>query len=243
MTTTGLTLKYWDGRGLMETARIMLAIAGHFPGTGYTDQRGAPVVGDHSLDCNLGRLPAIQTAEGATIGQSAAIFQYVATITGLNGANIVEASQITSIAEHLRELDQAFRKLVPYGTEPSEAALATFFDSADATDFAGPADGAKRDARNLLWFMGRMERLVGDGFAVGGKISLADVLIYRAFGDSLGEAQANEGLPAHRREPFGSLARVNAALGKHPKLAKIVASVAAHPNIAKWLATRGKQGF
>ena len=165
------------------------------------------------------------TADGATIGQSSAINSYVAGVTGLNGATPVEAAQILAFSE------------------PTEAANATFFDSNDATDFAGPADGAKRDARNLLWFMGRMERLVGDGFAVGGKISLADVLIYRAFGDSLSEAQANEGLPAHRREPFGSLARVNAALGKHPKLAKIVASVAAHPNIAKWLATRGKQGF
>jgi glutathione S-transferase len=214
-----------------------------FPQTGYTDARGAPTPGDSSLDCNLGRLPALVTADGATIGQSSAINSYVAGVTGLNGATPVEAAQILAFSEHLKELDQAYRKLCPYGTEPTEAANATFFDSNDATDFAGPADGAKRDARNLLWFMGRMERLVGDGFAVGGKISLADVLIYRAFGDSLSEAQANEGLPAHRREPFGSLARVNAALGKHPKLAKIVASVAAHPNIAKWLATRGKQGF
>ncbi len=200
-------------------------------------------MGDHSLDCNLGRLPAIQTAEGATIGQSAAIFQYVATITGLYGANIVEASQITSIAEHLRELDQAFRKLVPYGTEPSEAALATFFDSADATDFAGPADGAKRDARQLQWFMGRLERLVGDGFAVGGKLSLADVLIFRAFGDALTPEQAKGELPAHRRDPFASLARTNAALAKHPRISKIVANVAAHPNVAKWLSERGPQGF
>jgi glutathione S-transferase len=191
----------------------------------------------------LGRLPVLVTREGATVGQSAAINQYVAQLTGLNGASPLEAAQIVSMHEHLTELNQQFRKLVPYGVEPTEAAMATFFDSSEAADFAGLADGAKRDARNLQWYMGRLERLVGDDFAVGGKLTLADVEIYRAFGDSLTVEQAAPGLPAHRREPWGSLERTKKALAAHPKIAKIVDAVHNHPAIQKWLAARGPQGF
>ena len=177
------------------------------------------------------------------VGQSVAINFFVAQHVGMMGASPLEAAQILAIGEHLKELMQAFRALVPYGAEPAPAALDTFFDEASATDFTGPADGSKRAARQLLWFMGRMERLVGDGFAVGGKVSLADVQIFNMFADSLTAEQAAGELPAHRREPFGSLARTSAALAKHPRLAKIVAGVAAHPNIIKWLAERGPQGF
>lgn len=88
-----------------------------------------------------------------------------------------------------------------------------------------------------------MERLVGDGYAVGGKLSLADVLLFNALADSLTAEDAKGELPAHRREPFSSLARTNAALAQHPRIAKIVANVGAHANVQKWLAMRGKQGF
>ena len=36
---TGIELHYWNGRGLMEVARVMLSLAGHFPSDGYKDQR------------------------------------------------------------------------------------------------------------------------------------------------------------------------------------------------------------
>ena len=210
--------------------------------SGYTDSRFSAPPGGSELNANLGRLPILECAEGS-IGQSAAINYYVAQKTGLLGSNPFEASQIISFSEHMKELSTAFRALVPYGVEPTAEALNTFFDDSTATDYTGPADGSKRSSRQLLWFLGRMENIVGDGFAVGGKLSLADVLLFNAFADSLTEEQTLSELPAHRREPFCSLARTQAALAKHPKLAKIVAGVAAHPNIQKWLSIRGKQGF
>lgn len=88
-----------------------------------------------------------------------------------------------------------------------------------------------------------MEKLVGDGYAVGNKLSLADVLLYNALADSLTPEECAGDLPAHRREPFSSLEHCKAALAAHPRIAKCVASVAAHPNIVKWMSTRGKQGF
>ena len=222
---------------------MLLAIAGHFPGAGYVDARGPPAAGDADIDANLGRLPTLVTREGVAIGQSAAINHYVAGVTGLLGDGPLEAAQIIAFHEHLAELNQQFRKLVPYGVEPDAAKLDTFFGASGATDFAGPADGATRDSRNLLWYMGRLERLVGDGFVVGGKLTLADVEVFRAFGDALTPEQAAPGLPAWRREPFSDASRTRAALAAHPRLQKIVDNVGAHPNIKKWIEVRGPQGF
>ena len=46
--------------------------------------------------------------------------------------------------------------------------------------------GAGRSARFLQWFLGRIEAVLGNnGFAVGDKLSLADVLIYNSFAEYL----------------------------------------------------------
>jgi len=92
--------------------------------------------------------------------------------------------------------------------------------------------------------MGRMEAVVGDnGFAVGNKISYADVLLFNAFAKKLNEDECLETLSAYRREPFASSERTNAALAAHPKVKKIVDNVAANANVQKWLSIRGKQAF
>eukprot|EP01032_Pedospumella_encystans_P033152 gene33152-37457_t len=58
-----LTLKYWNGRGLMEIPRILLAVAGKFPGAGYTDGRfSEPPAG---LEGNLGRMPVAAVGESS----------------------------------------------------------------------------------------------------------------------------------------------------------------------------------
>ena len=61
----------------------------------------------------------------------------------------------------------SFRKLVPYGAEPTAENMEKFFDSNDATDYSGPSDMSKRDARFLKWYLGRLSGLVGsDGAAL-----------------------------------------------------------------------------
>ena len=60
--------------------------------------------------------------------------------------------------------------------------------------------------------------LVGSlGHAVGSKFTLADILIFNAFGDVL-PADQNPDVPPHIREPFGSLIRTQQLLSKHPKV-------------------------
>jgi hypothetical protein len=91
----------------------------------------------------------------------------------------------------------------PWGSEPKEDDINKFFDSNIASDYTGPADGSKSKDRFLKWFMGRVEGVVGsDGYAVGGKMSLAVVMIFNMFANNLSEGETLGELPGHRRECF-----------------------------------------
>lgn len=209
-------------------------------GDGYTDGRYDAPASD--LECNLGRMPACSVGD-QHIGQSAGINQYIASECGMLGDNNIEAAQIIAVNEHVKEMMTAWRALVPWNSEPSAEAADKWFDSG-ATDVTGPADRAGYSTRFLTWWLGRMEATVGaNGFSVGNKLSLADIMIYNALGEHLRPSEAKEGTPAWKCEAFGNKARTDAKVAQFPKLAAIVASVAANANIQKWLDTRGVQGF
>eukprot|EP01032_Pedospumella_encystans_P029749 gene29749-33585_t len=90
-----IALKYWNGRGLMEVPRMLLAVAGKFPPMDYVDGRfSAPTTG---LEVNLGRMP-VATIGDHSIGQSSAINAYFASEFGLMGSNNIEAAHIVSIS-------------------------------------------------------------------------------------------------------------------------------------------------
>lgn len=217
---------------------MMLAVAGKFAGD-YTDGRYSESPGD--LTHNLGRMPYLEVS-GEGVGQSTAINFYLATELGLMGSSTLEAARIISIQEHLKELNTAYRAIVPFRSEPTEEGLDKWF-TAGATDFTGAAAFKGQGSRYLRWWMARIEACLGDaGYAVGSKLSLADVVIYSFFGDHLTAEQAGA-LPAYAREPFGNKARTDAALAKHPKLQACVQAVANNENIQKYLANRGVQGF
>jgi len=233
-----LRLIYWGGRGLMEPARMMCALSG----TPFTDERhswGNAMPEGAVVEANLGRMPVCVTPSGVSIGQSPAIWHYVAESTGMLGANATEAATIFAFASHFKELTDAFTALVPYGTEPTAAAFAAFFDEKAALDFSGSADMASRSKRGFCWYANRMEGLVGkDGFAVGNKTSLADILIFRYFGDVMRAGPENEKARPAQREPFESLARVAKALEKCPKLRAIIEKVRGNAKLAAYLASR-----
>eukprot|EP00601_Ochromonadales_sp_CCMP2298_P007270 CAMPEP_0173202762 /NCGR_PEP_ID=MMETSP1141-20130122/19147_1 /TAXON_ID=483371 /ORGANISM="non described non described, Strain CCMP2298" /LENGTH=238 /DNA_ID=CAMNT_0014128151 /DNA_START=15 /DNA_END=731 /DNA_ORIENTATION=- len=236
-----ISLKYWGGRGLMEVPRQMLAIAGKFPSEGgYEDGRFTePPAG---LEWNLGRMPVASVGD-QSVGQSVAINFAIATECGMMGSSTMETAQILAIQEHLKEAGAGYKALVPYGTEPSAEALDTWFDSG-SEDNTGAADRAGYSTRFLTWYAGRIEGCMGaDGFAVGGKLSLADVLIYNMFAEVLKDDECAVDTPAFKREAFGCKARTDVALAKFPKLKASVEAVAANANLQKWLSTRGMQGF
>lgn len=235
-----ISLKYWNGRGLMEVPRLMLAIAGKFPGDGYEDGRfNAPPEG---LEQNLGRMPVV-TVGDESFGQSGAINFVVASECGLMGSSTFDAGHILSISEHIKEMSQAFFKLVPWGTEPTAEKMDSWFDGG-AKDLTGPADREGASTRYLSWYAGRIEAALGSGgYAVGDKLSLADVLIYYAFAETLADDQAGPDFPAFRKEPFGNKARTDEMLARHPRLKASCDAVASNENVQKWLRERGVQGF
>jgi len=184
------------------------------------------------------------SSEAGDVGQSAAINFYIASELDLMGSSTFEAATIIAIQEHLKECGAAFRQKVPYGAEPTEEGMNAWFDGGAEDRSPAPADGSKRSERNINWWIGRIEGCVGEGgFAVGSKISLADVLLYNAFAEFLEDSQAAPSVAQFKREPFASKARTDAALAAAPKIQAICAAVKAHPNVAKWLGMRGEQRF
>lgn len=204
-------------------------------------RRTSPAEDD--LTANLGRLPVLVTADGQVVGQSVAIWYAAASAANLLGDSPVDAARILSVVEHAKEVGAAFRTLVAWGKEPTEEALNKWFDEG-ATDATGPADGAARATRFLKWWMGRIEAsLDNNGFAVGNRLTFADVIIYATFADSLRVEEAAPDTPAWRREVFCDKARTDALINAHPKIKASVEAVAANAGMQKWLANRGVQGF
>lgn len=247
----------------MEIARMILAIGGKFPvlfheyiyyltfllvtlniikfqTSDYQDARfDSPPEG---LSANLGRMPIAQVGE-ESVGQSMAIYYYLAAETGLMGEGHLEAAQILAVGEHLREMMLEFRKIVPAGTAPEIEAADKWFDTG-ADDVSGTADSSKRSSRFLKWWMGRIENsLASTGFAVGNKLSLADIQLYYTFAETLRDNEAPEGMAQWKKEPFGDKARVDRALVNYPKISASIDNVMKNPNFMKWKEMRGPQGF
>ena len=207
----------------------------------YTDGRfNAPP--SEGLESNFGRMP-VATIGNQSIGQSAAINYYFAAEYGLMGKNNIEAAQIISVAEHLKEMKSSFLSLVTWGVEPKPEALDQWFDQG-STDIIGTADRKGQSKRYLKWYMGRLEPTLNtNGYAVGNQLSLADVLLYNTFMDTLELEQRANGVPNFRCEPFCNKERTELALAQHPRTLSSCHSVAAHPHIKKWLGMRGVQMF
>ena len=215
----------------------MMAINGKFPGAGYTDNKTGEPAG--ALAANLGRMPNLECNQGG-VGQSTAINFFVASTNNLMGDNVFEAAKILELSEHIGEIKKCWYDIVPYGSEASTEQLDKFF-TAGGTDSDGVA-GSRGD-RFGKWFVGRIEAsLTGTGFAVGNRLSLADVLIYNCFAETMTEAE-NAEKTAAQREPFTSAARTNELIAKSPKILASIAAVKANENVQKWLATRGPQYF
>jgi glutathione S-transferase len=136
------------------------------------------------------------------------------------GRDNYEAAQIVSISEHLREMTDAYRTLVPAGSPPTRQALDAWFEGG-AKDVRGHAVAEDRDRRYLTWWMGRIEQVVGGkGYAVGDALSLADILLYNAFAETetLRDEYLPEGAGLWRKGPMGDQARLEGMLARHPRV-------------------------
>ena len=165
-----LKLCYFNGRGLAETSRLILAVAG----VDYEDYRYPLEVLDWAtfnmvreefdkdksegkLEKSMGKVPFLvvkdEGGNEVTICQSKAIERYLAHRYGFMGSSELEAAQIDSLCECVRDfkdLYQPVRKM-----ENKEEAMQKWF------------------GETLVGKLGEFEKLLGDGgYAVGDSWSM-----------------------------------------------------------------------
>lgn len=214
-----LELTYFNGKGLAETSRILLAIAGQ----PYTDTRFPLKVLDWStysferkefddaktkgkLKQSLNKVPFLRV-DGAVICQSKAIERYLSRRFSLMGSTNEEAAQIDAFCEHVRDVKTAYqtpRKIE--GKEEKEAALATFFSDTLPSRL------------NLI-----EESIEESKFVIGSSISLADVTLYGLVDFFDNKAGILKALPSRLRAQYEQ--------------------VAADPRIKAWVKTRPDTPF
>ena len=155
-----------------------------------------------------GQVPLLEV-DGGAIAQSKAIDRFVARRYGFMGASDLEAAQIDMVGEHCSDIKKAYGDARAGKTGEALAAA--------KVEFLGtklPEHAAKLEASLALLGGGS-----GGGFAVGGRLSYADVRLFDLFNDF-----------------FDDKAAATAAAAPCPRIAASVAAVKAAA--AEWLASR-----
>jgi len=220
-----LTLRYFDGRGVAEVSRMLFAVAGE----SYEDKRypitfGTP--GDFStlkrpefdadkaagkMTVAMGKLPVLDAGPSFSLPQSKAIERYLAKRFGMMGATPEEEAWVDAVAEHVKDINDAYNK------------KGLFFMK----------DAEKKAELEKTWFDEELPPMLEkldaaipgvDGCAVGGKASLADVVIFKLLKDTY---------PRDVADLYAGL----------PKLKAIVASLEEHDSLKAWIAERPKTMF
>ena len=214
-------LRYFDAKGAAETVRLLFAAAGK----DYEDMRypvsfGTP--GDFStivrkefevdrdagkMDISMGKVPVLDVGD-FSLPQSKAIERYVARKIGMMGSTPEEEALVDAMAEHVRDINDAYRR------------KGTFFMK----------DAEKKAELNKQWYEEELPPILkkldmalpgSDGFAVGEKVSLADVAIFKLLKDTYD-------------------VDVSDAYDSCPKLKAIVSNMEKNDGMKKWLEERPK---
>jgi glutathione S-transferase len=222
MSDTELTLVYFDAKGLAETSRILLALAQ----VDYSDKRYPIEIVDPvkhiyvrdefdqdkkagAFDKSMGKLPMLIINENFTtvkIPQSKAIERYISKRYGLMGNDLLEEAKIDAVCECIRDIKDRYQK-VRSGTDEEKA---NYFNNVLPNEFYDLAKVLDVDTK----------------YAVGNKLSLADVSIYclvTQFYDN--------------KEPAKN------AAANIPRIRDIVIRVASRPEIRIYLTDRPETKF
>lgn len=214
-----LELKYFDGKGAVETSRLLMA----FTNAPFTDTRWkmdmskpygqrcngfmeAKARGD--LAANLDRAP-ILLVDGVAIGESKAIERFLARRLGMMGSNEVEAALVDAWCEHVRDIKSGIQHA---------------------------PDKVKFVTDTLPALLKRMEReATSEQAVVGNTRSLADVAMYELVEEFF---PAREAYLLGKGESIGVSIDSATLLHGCPKLAAAVRAVKNHPGVAKHIRER-----
>ena len=220
-----LKLCYFNGRGLAETSRMILAVAS----AEYEDFRYPLEVIDWAtfnmvreefnkdkaegkLEKSMGKVPFLVVKDSddgveTTLCQSKAIERYLARRFGFMGGNDLEAAQIDSLCECIRDFKDAYQPVRKM--ENKEEAMQKWF------------------GETLVAKLSDFEKLIGDGgYAVGSSLTLADFVIYSFLVDFFDD---KEGIAFSMRSC--------------PKLQKLVETVGANEKLSAWRESRPNTPF
>ena len=170
-----MKLVYFNGRGLAETSRLLLALNK----VDYEDFRYPLKVIDwktHNMEKveftkdkesgkllhSLNKLPFLEV-NGKVIPQSKAIERYIASKYNMMGDNLEEAGRIDSICECVRDFKDEYQKVRKLPDEEKELGMDQWF------------------SKTLVEKMILLDNLLGHEdakYAVGTKISLADIVLF-----------------------------------------------------------------
>lgn len=214
-----LKLNYFNGKGIAETSRMLLAAAGveyedfRYPLTinnwatyDFTRDEFDKDKEDGKLWKSMDKLPFLQV-DDKTIFQSKAIERYIANRYMLMGGDLEDSAVIDSYCECLRDFKTAYH--AEKKKENKEEAMNKWFN--------------ELLVNKLEVFDSIISNKGSDmsGYAVGGKLSLADVSIYTFL-----------------VEYFDNTEGVLKAYENCPKLKAIVKTVGENEKIKHWIETR-----
>lgn len=217
-----LTLVYFNARGLAETSRILLALAQ----VDYTDQRYPLEIVDPvkhiyvrnefendkkagAFDRSMGKLPILRITEDfvtTEIPQSKAIERFISKRYGLMGSGLFEEAKIDAVCECIRDIKDRYQK-IRSGTDDEKAVYFNQTLVAELSDLVKVLDQNTK-------------------FAIGNKLSLADVSIYCLVTQFYDNKEAAKNIAANI-----------------PRLRDIVIRVASRPEIRVYLQDRPETKF
>ena len=227
-----LKLNYFNGKGMGETSRLIMVAAG----AKFEDYRYPIKINDWGtydiereefnqdkaagkLWKSMDKVPFLNVGKGV-ISQSKAIERYLATRFKMMGDTLEEGALIDSYCEYIRDFKTAYQAVKR--KENKEEALNEWFDKTLPK---------KLDVLNKLLF-GNMDfqnmvtQPSNRKFAVGNKLSLADLVIYSFLVDFFDNKEA-----------------VATACNNCMVLKNIVKNVGENPEIKKWVENREQTPF
>ena len=214
-----MKLVYFNGRGLAEISRILLAIGGEE----YEDFRYPLEVIDFSkhemvkeefdkdkadgkLVSSLNKVPYLDV-DGTIIPQSKSIERFLSRRFSMMGENELEALRIDSICECIRDFKDAYQSVRK--ADNKEQAMNEWF------------------TKTLVEKLGLLENIVdGEGYSVGKKLSLSDVVMFAFITQFFDNKEAS----------------MNATLAS-PKIRSVIENVSTVPQLVSWIEKRPKTDF
>ena len=216
-----MKLVYFNGRGLAETSRLLLAVTG----TKYEDFRYPLKVIDwathnmvraefladkenNKLLGSLNKLPFLEV-DGTVIPQSKAIERFLARKYNMFGSDEVETARIDGICEYVRDFKDAYQSVRKLPADQKDDGLNKWFSET---------------LPEKLTLLDNLLCKEHDLYAVGLKLSLADIVLYSFITQFFDNKES----------------ALNAC---HPKLKKIVENVGSIKEIQDWVKNRPETPF